>query len=233
MHFDGEGHLVVTPREIHEMALADRAKLINSVLLPGTPAAISTHARHADLLSHISNAMGIHPNNLFFRGSTKIGFSIAPTAVKIWMKYGPASDLDLAIVDPWFFQLVDHEVRRWEWKTQNRSAMFRDPRLYAAYLNRASHKGRFDCFRNRDLPKIACMEELNACLDSAPVEACCGLKRPMRAFMFRDWWGVCKRYDYDLYCLCRGLQDQERPLPAGGDVPRPYEELADAGPDIA
>jgi hypothetical protein len=41
MHFDGEGHLVVTPREIHEMALADRGKLINSVLLPGTPAAIS------------------------------------------------------------------------------------------------------------------------------------------------------------------------------------------------
>jgi hypothetical protein len=73
------------------------------------------------------------------------------------------------------------------------------------------------------------MEQLNECLDSAPVEACCGLKRSLKAFVFRDWWGVCKRYDFDLYCLCRGLQDQEHPLSAGGDDPRPYAEPVEAG----
>jgi hypothetical protein len=85
------------------MALADKARLINAVLLPGTPRAISSHAQYCELLRYISDKMGIHPNNLFFKGSTKIGFSIAPKAEKVWMEYGPASDLDLAIVDSGFY----------------------------------------------------------------------------------------------------------------------------------
>ena len=93
MHFDNEGHIIVTPREIHEMALANKPKLINTILIPGTPRAIPTHARHCELLDHISDKMGIHPNNIFFKGSTKIGFSIAPKPAKVWMEYGPVSDL--------------------------------------------------------------------------------------------------------------------------------------------
>jgi hypothetical protein len=100
MHFDDQGHLIVMPRDIQEMAFADKAKLINTVLIPGTPRAVSTHAQHGELLRHISDKIGIHPNNLLFKGSTKIRFSIAPKAAKVWMEYGPASDLDMAIVDP-------------------------------------------------------------------------------------------------------------------------------------
>ena len=96
------------------MALTDKARLINTILLPGTPRAIPSHAQCHDLLHHISEKMGIHPNNLFFKGSTKIGFSIAPKAEKVWMEYGPPSDLDLAIVDPGFYQMVDYEVGRWK-----------------------------------------------------------------------------------------------------------------------
>src|SRR5438128_1852744 len=110
MHFDAEGHIIVTPREVHQMALVNKAKLINTVLLPGTPRALPSHVQYCDLLHHISDNMGVHPNNLFFKGSTKIGFSIAPKAEKVWMEYGPASDLDLAIVDPGFYQVVDYEV---------------------------------------------------------------------------------------------------------------------------
>jgi hypothetical protein len=231
VHFDAEGHIIVSPREIHELALKNKTWLINSVLIPGTPCAIPTHALHHELLQYISDRIGIHPSYLFFKGSTKIGFSIAPKATKVWMKYGPASDLDLAIVDPHFFQMVDSEVRRWEWGAENRGKIFQNQRLGKEYRNRNKHKGKFDCFRFFDLPKIACMEELDDCLRNAPVEACSGEKRSLKAFIFRDWWGICKRYDYDLYCLTKGLRRAADPLPAGGDDPRPYEEVLDSEPD--
>ena len=231
MHFDAEGHVIVTPREIHEKALTDKVGLINSVLIPGTPRAIPTHAQHHELLGYISDRIGIHPSYLFFKGSTKIGFSIAPKAEKVWMAYGPTADLDLAIVDPHFFQMVDSEVRRWEWSAVNRGRIFQNQRLFKEYGNRNYHKGRFDCFRFFDLPKIACMEQLDDCLSNAPVEACCGVDRPLKAFIFRDWWGICKRYDYDLYCLERGLRGVSDPLPAGGEEPRAYEEDLDTEPD--
>jgi hypothetical protein len=233
VHFDGEGHIIVSPREIQEGALADRANLINTVLIPGTPRAIPTHEQHHALLRYISDTIGIHPNYLFFKGSTKIGFSIAPKKIKVWMEYGPSSDLDLAIVDPHFFQMVDSEVRRWEWNVENRGRVFQNHRLLKEYRNRHYHKGKFDCFRFFDLPKIACMDELDSCLSNAPVLACCEVNRPLRAFIFRDWWGICKRYDHDLYCLERGLRNAADPLPAGGADPRPYEEILDSGPDDA
>jgi hypothetical protein len=229
MQFDAEGHLLVTPAEVQALALSDRARLINTVLLPGTPRAIPTHAQHCELLGFIADKVGVHPNNLLFKGSTKIGFSIAPRAEKVWMEYGPTSDLDLAIVDGQFFQVVDYEVGRWEWSAENRGRMFRDQRLLRDHQNRARHKGLYDCFRFFDLPKIACMERLNECLGAAPVEACCGMRRSLTAFIFRDWWSVCKRYDFDLHCLCRGLQDRTNPLPAGGAQPRPYAESTEGG----
>jgi hypothetical protein len=231
MHFDNEGHIIVSPREVHQLALSDRVKLINNVLIPGIPRAFPSQAQYCDLLHHISEKMGIHPNNLFFKGSTKIGFSIAPKPVKVWMQYGPASDLDLAIVDPGFYQVVDYEVGRWEWNPNNRGRMFHDYRLLREYNKRVRHKGKFDCFGFFDLPKIGAMEQLNNCLESAPVAACCGINRSLKAFVFRDWWGVRKRYDFDLYCLCGGLQQAVDPLPAGGDDPRPYVEAANEESD--
>jgi hypothetical protein len=231
VHFDAEGHLIVTPKEINDLALTDRTRLINTILIPGTPHAIPTHLQHHDLLRYISDRIGIHPSYLFFKGSTKIGFSIAPKAAKVWMAYGPTSDLDLAIVDPHFFQVVDSEVRRWEWSAANRRAIFQNPRLFKEYGNRNRHKGSFDCFRFFDLPKISCMEQLDDCLSNAPVEQCCGVRRNLKAFVFRDWWGICKRYDYDLHCLVGGLRSGTEPLPSGGDDPRPYEEVLDTDPD--
>lgn len=69
------------------------------------------------------------------------------------------------------------------------------------------------------------MIALDECLEKAPVERICGVKREITAFVFRDWWGVFKRYDSDLHQLCRGLQGSTDPIPAGEDIPRPYVEL--------
>ncbi len=203
-------------------------------VLHGESASLADRIRgDYELLRYISDKIGIHPNNLFFKGSTKIGFSIAPKVSKVWMEYGPSSDLDLAIVDTNFFQVVDYETHRWEWNAENRSRLFKNQRLLREHGRRVYHKGKFDCFRFFDLPKIACMEELNRCLSSAPVEECCGLNRSLRAFVFRDWWGVLKRYDLDLYCLSKGLERRDDPLPAGGDDPRPYQEVLGTGLDEA
>jgi len=83
VQFDTEGHIIVTPREIHEKALADKAKLVNSVRIPGISQAIPTHAHHCDVLQHISQVMGVRLNNLLLRGSAKIGFSIGVGALLI------------------------------------------------------------------------------------------------------------------------------------------------------
>ena len=233
MRFDDEGHLVVTPREIAEAAeQRDFSYVINAVLIPGTPRAIPTYNQYHRLLRHIADNMGIHPSNMFFRGSTKIGFSIAPRAEKVWMQFGPAADLDLAIVDATTFQILDHEIMQWEWNPDNRRTMFfANSMQLERYKNRAHHKGRFDCFRYFDLPPVNCTERLSDCLKSAPVAECCGTNRPLNAFVFRDWWGVCKKYDYDLDQLRRGLRRVENPLPVGLDDPRPYEESAELLPD--
>jgi hypothetical protein len=222
MRFDEEGHVIVTPKEIHDGAIADPGGLINQVLLPGTPLAFPTHRQHCDLLNFLADRLGVHPRNLLFKGSTKIGFSIAPRAEKVWMRYGPASDLDLAVIDQDYFRLVDGQVRMWERKGENRNRMFQDRKLLKAYQGRNHHRGTFDCLRFFDLPEIPCMMELYSHLSEAPVENCCEYRRGITAFIFRDWWAVYHRYDFDLYKLrTSGLSPPD--LEA-----KPYQELMDA-----
>ncbi|MCE2814327.1 MAG: hypothetical protein LW850_28395 [Planctomycetaceae bacterium] len=227
MYFDQQGHIVVTPKQLHQLAVENRKRLIHAALLPGTPAAIPTHDQHFDLLQHFADSLGIHPNNLFFKGSTKIGFSIAPKSKKVWMAFGPESDLDLAIVDAEFFSRIDNEVGMWERSLENRQKLFRVNSLLKAHKDRGYHKGTFDCYRFFDLPNIDCMNKLNECINTAPVVQCCGIQRPMNAFVFRHWWGVYNRYDHDLHCLCRALKDKNSQMPAAEDEPRPHEEVLD------
>jgi hypothetical protein len=225
MHFDREGHIIISPDSVQELLYLDVRRLINTVLLPGTPRAIPTHAQHFKLLEHFADKLGLHPNCLFFKGSTKLGFSISPKALKVWMEFGDESDLDLAIVDQGFFNTVDNEVGQWERDPENRGRMFGDTRLLEEYRSRAKYKGKFDCHSYFNLPDVRCMRELNACIETAPVEECCGLQRPLSAFVYRDWWGVHKKFDFDLFCLRKGLEQEDTPFPCGGVHPRPRQEL--------
>jgi len=225
VRFDDQGHLLVSPAEVQEGAISHPENLINRVLTPGTPLAIPTHEQHCRLLDYLAGELGVHPRIFFFKGSTKIGFSIKPEQEKVWMEFGPASDLDLAIVDHNFFQLIDGQVRQWERNPGNRKKMFRSPKLFDSYLDRVNQKGRFECHRFFDLPPIPLLGELNRSLDEAPVADCCGIRRSIRAFIFRDWWGVYQRYDHDLHELRRGLQDETDPFPRGGVKAKPYAEV--------
>jgi hypothetical protein len=84
MHIDNQGHIVVTPREF-QAALERPAYLINDIWLPGTPMAFPTYDSYCEFLGFLADRLGVHPRNVIIRGSTKIGFSIAPNKDKVWV----------------------------------------------------------------------------------------------------------------------------------------------------
>lgn len=230
MTFDDQGHILVTPSEVQRQAVADPDGLINHVLLPGTPLAFPSYERYAEFIDYLSNRTGIHPHHFLFRGSTKIGFSISADRAKrkTWRQFGPASDLDLAIVDPHFFATVDEEVRRHDRRSENRVRVyrFRQSGEFKRYQNRVQEKGRHDCYRFFDLPReLPSLCELQNVLKAAPIKECCSYPfNKLEAFIFRDRWAVHRRYHTDLDDLRRGLTAKNDPLPEAPDEPFPAEE---------
>lgn|SRR5487761_1500521 len=113
MQIDGEGHILIAPREICD-GLEQSSRLINDVLVAGTPLGFSRYSQYCEFLDGCADVFGVHPRNMLVRGSTKIGFSIVPSPQKIWVAMRPTSDLDLAIVDPDYYHYLDREIRMWE-----------------------------------------------------------------------------------------------------------------------
>jgi hypothetical protein len=93
MQFDAEGHVVVTPREWQER-LQDAGTLTRDVWLVGTPWAFSTYAKFREFVVFLADRLGVHPNNIAVRGSTKVGFSISPprkTSGSVHVPGGPGT----------------------------------------------------------------------------------------------------------------------------------------------
>lgn len=125
----------------------------------------------------------------------------------------PDSDIDLAIVDPDYYHFFDREIRIYERRLGRK--LFRDAESAKAISRRESRK--FYVYRYPDLPDIGCVRDHKSHLGEAPLEACCG-PRTLTAFIYRDWWSVHERCEYDLRALRRALN--EPGCPQGGDVPR-------------
>ena len=224
MNFDDEGHICVTPREVQALAIADPQRLIQEVLIPGTPWAFPTHALYLRFLQYFADTLNVHPRNILLRGSTKVEFSIAPTPKKVWRTFTGASDLDLAIVDQGYFDRIEEEVRIWERKADNRARMIIDQRAKRAYEKRTQHGGRYKCLRYFDLPLMQTVQQHNDCLVGAPVLACSGRERQLTAFVFRDWWGIADRYLADIEELARKMAIGLEQMPEGGDRARPEDD---------
>jgi hypothetical protein len=111
MKFDEHGHIVWTPRELYQMVLDNPRRLVNGYLMTGTPWAFEEYPRYWDFIEALAERTGIHPKNLYLRGSCQIGFSIAPRGDKVWTAMSDESDLDLVIDRP-YFERFDEEVRR-------------------------------------------------------------------------------------------------------------------------
>jgi len=217
MQIDTEGHVLVSPREVCELVNEPR-QLINNVLIPGTPVAFPSYDSYCEFLNACADTFGIHPRNLLIRGSTKIGFSVSPDPGTIWVAMRPDSDLDFAIMDPDYYHYLDREIRMFERNPANKA--FRGPQFRKSVRRQGQRA--FYTYRYFDLPGIACVTEHNDRLKSLPVETCCGLPRPIDAFVYRDWWSLYSRWEYDLRDLRRALAQG---APQGGEEPRPYEEL--------
>jgi hypothetical protein len=230
MRYDQEGHILISPVELSALAFDNPDALINHWLLPGTPMAFATSAQHARFVDYLSDYTGIHPHQFLFRGSTKIGFSISPDREnrKTWRRFGPSSDLDLAIVDPHFYETLDEQVRRWDRLPENRSQVYRyrTGAEFRQYQDRIYQKGRHDCYRFFDVPRgIECLAGLQRILDGAPIAGCCVHDFvDLRAFVFRDRWAVHRRYHTDLDDLRRGLTARDNRLLPAPEAPLDPEQ---------
>lgn len=225
MTFDEHGHILITPRELRQQAFDDADRLINHVLMPGTPMAFPTYSQYARFVDYLSEQLGIHPHHFLFRGSTKIGFSISPNREKrkTWRRFGPYSDLDLAIADPHFYAIVDEAVRRYDRIPSNRKQVFQFRRgdEVKQYNNRIDQKGRHDCYRFFDLPdSFAFFKVWEDVRKDAPIAECCAYPfNTFEAFIFRDRWAVHRRYHTDLDVLRWGLTTANNPLPEAPKEP--------------
>lgn len=110
--FDEEGHIVWSLKELYQMVQEDFLRLVNGYLMGGsTPRAFDEYAQYCDFVHAVAERTGVHPRNLYLRGSCHIGFSIAPRADKIWTVMSDDSDLDLVVVDRLYFERFEEEIR--------------------------------------------------------------------------------------------------------------------------
>ena len=230
MQFDSEGHALISPLELRALAFDNPNALINHWLLPGTPMAFATYDQYIRFVDYLTEKTGIHPHQFVFRGSTKIGYSISPNREtrKTWKRFGPSSDLDLAIVDPNFYATLDDQVRRWDRQPENQAQVlrYRTGMEFDRYRARVSQKGQHDCYRFFDVPReIQCLSDLQKILDNAPIAKCCVHNFvDIKVFIFRDRWAVHRRYHTDLDDLRRGLTAINNPLPSAPDLPLDPDE---------
>jgi hypothetical protein len=207
MKFDAEGHINITPEQVYRLAVEDPRRLIDHYLTHGTPYIFSTYDAYYDFLREISNRFEVHPRNLILRGSSKLGFSIAPKVGKVWSEVGEKSDLDLAIIDAPYYERIDQEVIRWE-KNRAHWVSRRDAKEFA---DRQQDR-LFNCCRIKDLPRHLFPHHFHAMDDIARMEHC-GRRRDLNAFIYRDWWALHARFEFDLKELRDGIPKKLSPPP--------------------
>lgn len=215
VHFDQEGHLTITPQQLLQSGSEDQRGLVDDVLCHGTPAIFDTYRAYRAFVHEAAESLRISPFSIWIRGSAHIGFSISPRAGKIWVQVGDDSDIDLAIVDPDHYHLLDGEIRRWE-RT--------DGTYERGRVKRLRDGRRFYCYRHDDLPSS---RETTACNEYKERIAEISRKyngRDITAFFFRDTWALHERYVKDIRDL---VFQSPLGLPAAGDSPRPRMWLED------
>jgi hypothetical protein len=200
MKFDEHGHVVWTPKELYDLAKTDPLRLINGYLMAGTPWAFADYGSYCDFLQALAERVGVHPRNLYLRGSCHIGFSIAPKA-KVWTAMGDNSDLDLVIVDEAYFTRFEREVRWWE---DRNPPGFLEGRASQAFLRRQQDR-QFNCCWDEALPPAICIHHRDTMRRVAELEHC-GLLRRLSAFLYPDWLSARQRYEYGIQKLIEGVE---------------------------
>ncbi len=213
--FDEEGHIVWSLKELYQMVQEDFLRLVNGYLMGGsTPRAFDEYAQYCDFVHAVAERTGVHPRNLYLRGSCHIGFSIAPRADKIWTVMSDDSDLDLVVVDRLYFERFEEEIRRWEDRNPVQALQGRES---AEFLERQRDR-QFYCCRDKGLPSVVCVHHRDVM--AAVADLChCGRHRDVSAFIYPDWLSARRRYENDLRLLRKGIDSGELTPPE--DTPSP------------
>ncbi len=215
MKFDEQGHVIWTPIKLYDLAKTAPLQLVNRYLMSGTPWAFAEYAHYCAFLEAVAERTGIHPRNLYLRGSCHIGFSIAPKQT-VWtaMRSGPGSkpsDLDPVIVDEAYFTRFEREVQWWEGRNPGEFLQGKASDDYA----RRQQDRQFNCCRDEALPLTICVHHQDTMRGVAEMKHC-GLHRHLSAFVYPDWLSARRRYEYDLSALTKGVES--------GRLPRPSDE---------
>ena len=214
MKIGPRGEFEITPAELFAEAKNNPVRLINDVLIRGTPFVFPTYRNYCDFLSAAGDALHVHPATLFVRGSSKIGFSISPRiprppkTIRVWNRLSEKSDIDLAIVDADLYYRIDGELQRWE---QDNKATDFQGEAYEDYLERRQDRCFYYC-REYRLPQVVGVAFRDA-IQSIATEKFCDCKRTLSAFIFRDWFSLRRRYEYDLRQLCERVATGKLPPP--------------------
>ena len=197
------------------MAKVAPLRLVNDYLMGGcTPKAFGDYEQFCDFIHAIAERTGVHPRNLYLRGSCQIGFSIAPRADKVWAAMSDESDLDLVIVDRPYFERFEGEIRRWEDRNPIHALRGRDA---DAFVERQRDR-RFYCCRDRGLPSVVCIHHRDVMAAIRELRHC-GCDREVSAFIYPDWLSARRRYENDLRLLLEGVSKGELTPPE--DTPFP------------
>ena len=72
MNFDSEGHIVISPHQLFQLAIDNPTRLVDHYLIKGTPHAFPSYATYGEFLHAVSERIGVHPSNLFLRRSARL-----------------------------------------------------------------------------------------------------------------------------------------------------------------
>ena len=227
MEFDKHGHVIWTPKTLYNLAKNAPLQLVNRYLMTGTPCAFSNYGCYCDFLEAVAERTGIHPRNLYLRGSCHIGFSIAPKP-KVWTAMrsdSKPSDLDLVIVDEGYFARFERDVRWWEHRNPSE---FLQGKASGAFQRRQQDR-EFNCCRDKALPPAICIHHQDTMKRVADMNHC-GFHRTLSAFIYPDWLSARKRYEFDLRELVNGVENGELQPP--GDQPVSENSTGITTPDL-
>ena len=214
MKFDDQGRLIWTPKELYSLAQSNPLRLVNGFLMTGTPQAFPEYIWYCDFLEAVAERIGVHPRNLYLRGSCHVGFSIAPKP-KVWTVMHDRSDLDLVIVDEGYFTRFEREVRWWE---ERNVSDFLQGSANRAYERRQQDR-KFNCCWDEALPPAICVHHQDTMRRVADMKHC-GIYRKLSAFIYPDWLSARQRYQYDIRMLIDYVKTNSN-IP--GDAPIPVK----------
>jgi hypothetical protein len=217
MKFDEHWRVDWSPKAFFALAQSYPRRLINQYLFQTTPRAFPSFDDHYEFLEHIADCFNVPPRTIILRGSCQIGFSIKPNNDKLWQVYHDSSDLDLAVVDADLYDNTERKLRRWE-RTSRVGEVQASGRDAGRFENRQQDRY-YHCCRLHDLPNHLSGHYRDAIKEIADLKYS-GPWRPLKIFLYRDWWALRSRYESDLRQLCKGVADGNLIEPGDTALPR-------------